>query len=221
MSKTTPKYLIFDFDGVIANSLNNVALALKIGWPLFRFLPTSLVKRIIVNFVNKPIHSHNQKVTEKNQARLIKNYKHLAKILIDQGRTGVFEEFVAELKLLLKVCDYKLAIVSSSSEVYINSVLQNVELHFEYVYGVETSLSKEYKVEKICNNWNISLNQCIYFTDSKTDVVELSNILDLKQIIGCSWGWQGYKKLKKILPENQILKEFVDVKKLFSTDHFL
>jgi phosphoglycolate phosphatase-like HAD superfamily hydrolase len=216
MLKTNPKthYLIFDFDGVIADSLDSVANALKIGWPQFRFFPTGFIKKIIVNFVDRPVHSRNQNLTEKNQAKLIKDYQHIANILIAQNRTKVFEGFVTELRELIKEKNCKLAIVSSGSEIYIKSVLCGVDLPFEYIYGVETSLSKEIKVEKVCLNWNVGLSDCLYFTDSKTDVVELLNILDLKHIIGCAWGWQGYKKLKKILPENQILKEFVDVRNI-------
>jgi phosphoglycolate phosphatase-like HAD superfamily hydrolase len=216
MSKTNPKmdYLIFDFDGVIADSLESVAYALKSGWPQFRFLPVSFIKKIIINFVDRPAHSRSQKISVKNQFTLIKDYQHIANILIAQDRTQVFEGFVDELRMLITEHNCKLAIVSSGSEIYINSVLHNIDLPFEYIYGVEASLSKEQKVEKVCSNWNIDLDQCTYFTDSKTDVVELLNIIDLEQIIGCAWGWQGYKKLKKILPENQILKEFGDVRKV-------
>jgi phosphoglycolate phosphatase-like HAD superfamily hydrolase len=216
MLKTNLKthYLIFDFDGVIVDSLDSVAYALKRGWPQFRFFPDRFIKKIIVSFVDRPVHSRNQNITDKNQATLIKDYQHIAQILVAQGRTSVFEGFIAELRQMIRKKNCKLAIVSSGSEIYLNSVLHDVDLPFELIYGVETSLSKEIKVEKVCQNWNIELSDCLYFTDSKTDVVELLNILDIKQIIGCSWGYQGYKKLKKILPENQILKEFIDIRKI-------
>lgn len=209
--KIKTHYLIFDFDGVIADSLDSVAYALKRGWPQFRFFPTGFIKKIIVNFVDRPVHSRNQKVTEKSQVNLLKDYQHIANILIAQGRTTVFEGFISELKVLLDNHNCKLAIVSSGSEIYINSVLHSINLPIEYIYGVETSLSKEVKVERVCKNWEIELDKCLYFTDSKTDVVELMNILQLHQIIGCAWGWQGYKKLKQALPEEQILKEFSDI----------
>jgi phosphoglycolate phosphatase-like HAD superfamily hydrolase len=207
-------YLIFDFDGVIADSLDSVAFALKRGWPPLKFFPTKFIKKVIVKFVDKPVHARNQQLTEKKESKLIKDYQHIAKVLVAQNRTRVFEGLVDELRLLLKSKNCKLAIVSSGSESYINSVMHHVDLPFDYIYGVETSLSKEAKVEKVCRNWNVDTSQCKYFTDSKTDVIELINIIELSQIVGCSWGWQGYKKLKQILPENQILKEFVDIRKV-------
>jgi hypothetical protein len=92
--------------------------------------------------------------------------------------------------------------------------LHKIDLPFEHIYGCETSLSKEHKVEMVCKNWKIELTKCKYFTDSKTDVIELLDILQLNQIIGCAWGWQGEKKLKEILPQDQILIEFADIKKV-------
>jgi beta-phosphoglucomutase-like phosphatase (HAD superfamily) len=203
-------YLIFDFDGVIADSLDSMAFAMKRAWPQFRFFPTRFIRKIIVDFVNKPVHSRKQNVSEQTTATIIRDYQHIANVLIAQGRTQVFEGFVAQIRQFLNAHNCKLAIVSSGSEIYINNVLHNINLPFEHIYGAETSLSKEHKVEMVCHHWKIDLKQCIYFTDSKTDVIELNHILDLKQIIGCSWGWQGFKKLNQVLPENQILREFSD-----------
>lgn len=212
--KPKTKYLIFDFDGVIADSLDSMAYGMKRAWPQFRFFPTAFIRKTIIRFVDKPVHSRKQNLTELATNIVIKDYQHIAKVLIAQGRTQIFEGFVAEIRELLNQHNCKLAIVSSGSEIYINSVLHSIDLPFEHIYGAETSLSKEHKVELVCQHWKIELDQCMYFTDSKTDVIELLHILSLPQIIGCAWGWQGYKKLKEVLPENQILKEFVDVKYL-------
>jgi phosphoglycolate phosphatase-like HAD superfamily hydrolase len=212
ISRQQPKthYLIFDLDGVIADSLDSMAFAMKRAWPQFRFFPTRFIRKVIINFVNKPVHSRKQSISEQTQVTMIKDYQLVAKVLIAQGRTQVFEGFVAQIRQFLKTNNCRLAIVSSGSEIYINDILHKVDLPFEYIYGAETSLSKEHKVEMVCEHWGINLDQCMYFTDSKTDVIELNHILDLKQIIGCQWGWQGFKKLNQVLPDNQILKEFTD-----------
>jgi phosphoglycolate phosphatase-like HAD superfamily hydrolase len=212
--KPKTHYLIFDFDGVIADSLDSMAFGMKRAWPQFMFFPTSFIKKTIINFVDKPVHSRKQDVSEQTKLTILKDYRHIANVLITQGRTKVFEEFVAEIRAFISANNCKLAIVSSGSEIYLNNVLHSVDLPFEHIYGAETSLSKEHKVEKVCQNWNIDLKQCIYFTDSKTDVIELNHIIDLQQIFGCAWGWQGYKKLNEILPENQILKEFMEFREV-------
>jgi phosphoglycolate phosphatase-like HAD superfamily hydrolase len=207
-------YLIFDFDGVIADSLDSMAYGLKRSLKRFHFLPLPIVKRMIVQYVEKPVHSHKQGLTDTEKANVIKEYQDISRVLVAQNRTLVFEGFVAELRELIKHKNCKLAIVSSGSEIYINFITHKIDLPFEYIYGCETSLSKEEKVEMVCDHWGIELPSCKYFTDSKTDVIELLHILDLSQIFGCAWGWQGEKRLKEILPENQILKEFLDIQNL-------
>lgn len=47
---------------------------------------------------------------------------------------------------------------------------------------------------------------------------ELENFLDKKKIIGCSWGYHGLEKLKEVLPEKQILKNFTDIHRYFNVD---
>jgi phosphoglycolate phosphatase-like HAD superfamily hydrolase len=209
---TKTHYLIFDFDGVIADSLDSMAYGLKRSLKRFSLLPLPIIKRLIVQYVDKPVHSHKQNLSEEEKAKILTEYQHISRVIVAQNRTKVFEGFIAELRELIEIKNCKLAIVSSGSEIYINSITHKIDLPFEYIYGCETSLSKENKVAMVCQLWGIENRDCMYFTDSKTDVMELSHILDLSQIIGCSWGWQGEKRLKEILPENQILKEFADIR---------
>jgi phosphoglycolate phosphatase-like HAD superfamily hydrolase len=208
------KYLIFDFDGVIADSLDSMAYALKRSLKRFSLLPLPIIKRLIVQYVDKPVHSHKENLSEESKVKIVAEYQDISRVLVAHNRTLVFEGFIAELRKLIEIKNCRLAIVSSGSELYIHSVAHKIDLPFEHVYGCETSLSKENKVAMVCQLWEIENQDCMYFTDSKTDVMELRHILDLSQIIGCSWGWQGEKKLKEILPENQIRKEFSDVKKV-------
>jgi phosphoglycolate phosphatase-like HAD superfamily hydrolase len=208
------KYLIFDFDGVIADSLDSMAYGLKRSLKRFSLLPLPIIKRLIIQYVDKPVHSHKQNLSEREKAKILTEYKHISRVIVAQNRTKVFEGFIAELRKLIEIKNCKLAIVSSGSELYINSITNKIDVPFEHIYGCETSLSKENKVALVCQLWGIENQDCMYFTDSKTDVMELSHILDLSQIIGCSWGWQGEKRLREILPQNQILKEFSDVKRV-------
>ena len=47
-----------------------------------------------------------------------------------------------------------------------------------------------------------------YFTDTLTDIIELQNLVGIDNIVGCAWGYQGYSKLRKMLSERQILKNY-------------
>jgi phosphoglycolate phosphatase-like HAD superfamily hydrolase len=194
--KKDPKihYLIFDFDGVIADSLDSMAFALKRSLVRFKYLPLAFIKKLIVQYVDKPVHSHKENLSEETKFKIVKEYQDISKVIIAQNRTQIFEGFVAELRELIEIKNCRLAIVSSGSEMYINTITHQIDLPFEHIYGCETSLSKENKVAMVCQLWGIENKECLYFTDSKTDILELKHILNLTQIIGCSWGWHSPRK---------------------------
>jgi leucyl-tRNA synthetase len=49
-------------------------------------------------------------------------------------------------------------------------------------------------------------------------VFELENSVGREHIIGCAWGWHGYDKLREVLPEKNILREFKDINTFFNFD---
>ncbi len=124
----------------------------------------------------------------------------------------MFNEFIEELK---KLKNTKMAVVSSGSNLYVEKMSRNTGLNFDYILGAEDHHSKQYKVEYVAEKWKIDVKDAYYFTDTKTDVLELENLMDKSKIIGCSWGWHGFDRLKEVLPENQILKNFSDIHKIF------
>ncbi len=199
------KYLIFDFDGVIGDT----ALAARLVIQKTFNLSPQKAEEFQQGYFDKPRHSKKNTSEDINKFTIHHNeFTNFFKNHINQKTINLFTGFISEIERLENV---KLAIVSSGSKEYILPMLENCTLKFDYIYDFQDSMSKEEKVEMVCKNWGVSNQEIYYFTDTKSDVLELEEFMDKSKIIGCSWGYQGYEKLQEVLPESQILKKFSDL----------
>ena len=207
--KNETKYLIFDFDGVIGDTLEaNIEARIKVGWAKDK---KESFEKMFNYFTNKPRHANGHTLTENEIKDLQKGNADFG-IHVKNHGYKIFDAFVKEIKKLKNV---KIAVVSTGSKVYVSEGAKKTGLKNDYILTCEDSLSKEYKIEFIANKWKTNIKNVYYFTDSNADVYELENFVDRKKIIGCSWGYIGYGELKKVLPENQILQKFTDIHKIF------
>ena len=97
-----------------------------------------------------------------------------------------------------------MAIVSSGSKLYVKDKADSSDLDFTHILTFEDNPLKEEKVEMMRRDWNVDIKDIHYFTDTKTDVIELKEMLG-DRIIGCSWGYNGYFGLLEVLPEEERL----------------
>ena len=207
------KYLIFDFDGVLGDTYKSAIEA------------NMEISGQSVEEVTKIIDDHFSKVKDAHKNHHIESKEVKKKIAGDDFRnlliskniiqSKLFEGFLEEIESLE---NSKLAIVSSGDKKYILPMLGDFASMFDYILDYQDSLSKEEKVEMVCKNWGISEKETYYFTDTQTDVLELDQYMDKTKVIGCSWGFQGYKKLLDVLPKTQILKEFKSLHKLLAAE---
>lgn len=93
-------------------------------------------------------------------------------------------------------------------------LLKDTLHNFEYILGAEEGYFKSDKIQFICRKWGVKIEDIIYFTDTQRDVYQLENYMSKNQIYGCAWGWHGYERLAKVLPETNILKNFTDIHKI-------
>ncbi len=201
------KYLIFDFDGVLGNTFESR-------------------NKVIQEMENKSrdevILSGDQYFTKSNHTRAanlsletLKDMRLWTKTfgeLLNKVGFSLFTDFVKEIA---KIENAKLAIVSSGSTIYIKPKIKEMGLEFSHVLSFEDHHSKEEKVEQICKDWNISVKDIYFFTDSISDVVELENLVDRNKIYGCAWGYQGYDKLATVLDAEHVFKNFTDIQNIF------
>ncbi len=201
------KYLIFDFDGVLGDTFEprNKILQEMNG--------KSREEVILAGdqYFTKSNHTRSANLSNEALDEMKVWMTTFGKLLHEHDYV-LFTDFIKEIA---KIKGTKLAIVSSGSIIYIKPKIKETGLNFTHILSFEDHHSKEEKVENICKDWNVSVKDIYFFTDSISDVVELENLLDRNKIYGCAWGYQGYDKLATVLDREHILKNFTDIHKAF------
>lgn len=204
------KNLIFDFDGVLADTYEaNLEARIKVGWASDK---EDSVQKTFKYFTVRPHHARGHTHTEDEVKVMLAKTIEFGECVKGCG-FNLFDGFISEIK---KIKNARIAVVSSGSIIYVHEGMEKSGLKIEGIQTFEDSMSKEEKLEHFANKWNVSLSDIYYFTDANSDVYELQDLLDKSKIIGCSWGYIGFDELVKALPENQILKEFSDIHKVFA-----
>ncbi len=207
------KYLIFDFDGVMGDTIEE---GVKVNMALDSITEEEARKQIHNYFSRKPDHAKGHNLTEDQLEKRVDWIKRYGEEMLKLN-PPLFEKFIEAVKNLSNT---KIAIISAGSGLYIKNRIPETGLNPTHILTYEDHHSKEEKIEQVCKDWGISMQDVYYFTDTKADVYELENCLDRKKIIGCAWGYGGYDGLRELLPENQVLKEFTDINKLFGSELF-
>jgi phosphoglycolate phosphatase-like HAD superfamily hydrolase len=201
------KYLIWDYDGVIGNTLLQYARAYKEAYSSDETLE-QIIKNHFIEKHKTPKHLG----FEKKDA-----VDHL-QFLIDIGvhiRKLGFQNFPEVVKEIREIKNSKMSIVSSASRetLQIGLSQDNIGAYFEHILGFEDGLSKTEKVQRICKDWGISIKDVNFITDTNSDVIELKPFLNPQKIYGCLWGWHG-EMLNEVLPSSQILKKPSDIQSI-------
>lgn len=204
----TTKHLIFDFDGVIGNTFE-AALCAK---GKVDNLTKEEVAKEFDSYFTKSHHTRSSNVSPEMLEKMLKWATDFGTLMKEQDYS-LFTEFLEEAA---KIENTKMAIVSSGSHIYIKPKVKTIPLQFTHVLCFEDHHSKEEKVERVCKDWDVSVQDVYFFTDSISDVKELENIMDRNKIFGCVWGYQGYEKLATVLDEEHIFKNYSDIHKVFT-----
>lgn len=194
------KAVIFDLDGTLLNTLNDLHAAVNYALREFSFPERSIdeVRRFIGNGVVKLMQrSTPENTDEKTNAACLESFReyYLAHM---QDMTSPYEGVMPLLKKL-KDCGIKTAVVS-------NKLHQAVyELCLDYFPGlidqaIGVSDETERKpspvnVYKALEKLGVSSNDCIYIGDSEVDVQTAHNA-GLK-CIGVTWGFRNRMELKQ------------------------
>jgi len=201
------KYLIFDFDGVLADTLETRHRAVQEIDQLTR----EETEQGADEYHSNSPHTRNHIISEV-ELQEWKTWMRKYGELQNEYGFELFYDFIDEIG---KIKNANLAVVSSGSNVYIVPKLKTTKLFFTHILTFEDHHSKEEKVEQICKDWGITPKEAYFFTDTIGDIRELQNIMDKNKIYGCAWGYQGKEKLKEELDENHILYNFSDIQKIW------
>lgn len=208
--KKKTKYFIFDFDGVLGDTWY-ASNKVKVDMGDMATIEEA-IKKTIEHFDRKP--KGGKELTPEILKRKNDWTADFGGRLAAEN-FPLFSKFISEVK---RVKNAKCAVVSSGSTQYIIPALKKCGLKFTHVLGFEDHHSKEEKVRRVCLDWGVEPKETYYFTDTKADIYELENLIGRDRFVGCAWGWHGYEKLRELLPERHVLKEFGDIHRFLNID---
>jgi FMN phosphatase YigB (HAD superfamily) len=202
------KYLIFDFDGVLGDT--NAARK-----PVLQKIAETKHRNKVPGdddqYFIRSTHTRDMNLPPEKLAQMREWTIEYGKLLMEHS-FELFHEFIHEVG---RIPHAKLAVVSSGSAVYIQPKLSETHLTFSHILTFEDHHSKEEKVEWICRDWNVSVKDVYFFTDTLSDIAELEHLIDRNKLYGCAWGYQGADMLSTALDDAHILKNFSDIHRIF------
>lgn len=188
------KAIIFDFDGVIHNTLE---LSFNINKIIFPGLTINEYK----DFFNGNCYEH-EKITPENSKKYFKMQEQ------------EFKKLKIERKIkneLIKMKDkFDLFVVSSNSGMTLNNYFDNNDtLHiFTEVLGVESHKSKIEKFKLLMEKYDLNSDNCIFVTDTLGDILE-ANKVNLRTV-AVDYGFHEKERLEQGKPL-MILSDFKEL----------
>ncbi|MFA5095596.1 MAG: HAD hydrolase-like protein [Candidatus Paceibacterota bacterium] len=186
MNVENKKLVIFDFDGVLANTL-------EFSFKIHKDINGNLTWEKFQKFAMGDFHEEMRRSVEKESHIIPKNFYELyEKNLNEIGINEVLRATVSELRN-----NHKLAIVSSTSSSYISNFLEKEKIlsYFNDILGQDVHTSKIVKINTLLERYKIIPNYAVFITDSLGDILE-GNECKIKSI-GVTWGIHGKETLKK------------------------
>jgi HAD superfamily hydrolase (TIGR01549 family) len=202
-------YLIFDFDGTLADSWD---ATLKSHAEMTGKSIEETSKEMLEHRLVTPRYTKNRVYTDQETLELMEFRKN-EYALKEKHVLSLFDGFIEELKKLNNV---KMAVVSTGFQPAIEKFCTASDLSFTHLIGFGPNFSKEIKMEEIAKDWDVDLSELYFITDTIRDVIEAKEFLDPKKIIGCSWGFHDKDRLLEVLPPNQIMENYTDIHKFFT-----
>lgn len=189
------KYIIFDFDGTIANSFPLIVDIARVVLPKldlsdekierFRNLPPKrIIKDSKVPYVKIPsLLVKGKRLLSKrlDEVQIVKNLDGVIKQLHEEG--------------------YKLYVVSSNSETNIRLFLDKYQIkhYFNSIYGNVGLFSKAQTLRKVLRWQKIRSGECLYIGDEVRDI-EAAHKVHIA-VASVTWGFNGKEILKKYKPD--------------------
>ena len=184
------KYIVFDFDGTIADTFDAIKTIAKKEFGEYDF-DFDLIKDEDIKGLLKKLNIPLWKLPEM-----------ALKVTSKLRNNKDIKLFPGIIDLLGKLKDnYKLGIISSNSEDNIIDTLKkhNIEDLFEFVYSDSSIFGKHLVLKRMCSKHNIKPLEVIYVGDEDRDIIAAKKI-KIKNI-AVTWGFNSKEKLTKEKPD--------------------
>lgn len=182
------KFILFDFDGVVADSFE---VSFETGKVLCPMITEGQYRKRFEGNINEVLHLEDFHTQEcRHDLKWFDIYvpKMKEKVKIFSGMKDV----ILELEK-----DYTLIVISSTISFPIEDFLDSHELrsHFDWVMGNDVHKSKVEKIKMVFEKYGVGPQDCVFITDTLGDMHEAEKM----QVpsIGVTWGFCTPETLQK------------------------
>lgn len=186
------KYILFDFDGTIADTLPSVEIFIK---------QKNISPKITINDIRDlgikgVIKRENIPVWK--IPGFVKDYKKFMNKQIGLG-LRTFKGMPLVLDKLHD--DFRLGILTSNSKENVEAFLKNNNLreYFSFIYSDSSIFGKSIVLKRLLRELKLNRNEVIYIGDEDRDIIA-SKKTGIKNI-AVTWGYNSEKRLKKVNPD--------------------
>lgn len=191
--KDEKKLIIFDFDGVLADTFNEVYDGYKYLSKKYNFKPLENKDDL------RDLYKENIFKSLKRFKCNLRNIKNIEKDFEERAnqRIEYVKTFPGIKSLIPKLKKYNLAIVSSNKEYIIKKFLKKNDIdYFNLILDFKTK-SKKRKLRKAIKHFKVRIKEALFITDTIGDVKEAKKVG--VETIAVTWGYhkkEDFKDLK-------------------------
>jgi len=186
MNQKNKKLVIFDFDGVLVNTL-------EFSYAIHKEKNPSLTWNKFQDFSNGNFIDAINNVESGGNYIIPHDFKEKYQNNIE--KINIHETLHKSITSLSK--EYQIAIVSSTYTYLIENFLnkENLRKYFSDILGTDVDRSKIIKINSLLNKYDVLPKDAVFITDSLGDILE-GNVCGVKSI-GVTWGIHGKENLEK------------------------
>ncbi|MDD5068583.1 MAG: HAD hydrolase-like protein [Candidatus Pacebacteria bacterium] len=184
------KYILFDFDGVIADSS-------EVSWDLNKKICATITRERWLEVFDGNVHDWDKNTAHWHSPdckhEIFDWFAEYAPLM--QQRVVIFPRVSGVVKKLAE--KYTLFIISSSPTYLIEEFMQKnaIREYFADLLGNDVHTSKVEKIRMVFEKYKILPEQCVFVTDTVGDMREARE-MDVDSI-GASWGYHEHARLTK------------------------
>jgi phosphoglycolate phosphatase len=182
------KFVLFDFDGVIADSF-------QVGFEVYKSVYPDLTVAEFREAFDGNIHDWKEAMAKRN-ARKRDGVDSISEYSRHMNGAVHIVPGMREVVINLEK-EYSLAVISSTLSHAISEFLAAHDLsgHFEWIMGSDVHWSKTQKVKMVFDKYEVAADDCIFVTDTLGDIREARGA-DVDSI-AVTWGFQTPDTLRE------------------------
>lgn len=200
------KAVIFDLDGTLLDTLQDLADSVNLALKTHQLPPRSLeeIRAFVGNGVNTLIKrslpqdlAEDEKIHQKVLDSFMEIYQ------ANKDKTTKLYPGIEDMLETLALSGYDMAILSNKPHYHLVPICQKYFSYpFAFVYGQREGIPKKpdkNSLLSIIDEMGLKKEEVIYVGDSEVDIKTAKNA-DVK-VIAVSWGFRDYEFLEKLIPD--------------------